>query len=162
LPPNKLDGLDITDVLTGKTDQSPHDVLYFYYHQNDLEALRSGQWKLELIRSYQSLDGKPGGKNGRPAPYASLKIPQPELFDLDADPGQRHDVAAEQPEVVKKLLAAAERMRAELGDGLTKQTGTERRSPGQVTGEDVFPSDAAFPKAFEPKYRPGLKEPGQG
>jgi hypothetical protein len=82
------------------------------------------------------------------------------LFDLDADPGQHHDVAAEQSEVVKKLVAAAERMRAELGDGLTKQTGTERRAPGGVTGQDVFPSDAAFPKAFEPKYRPGVKEAG--
>jgi len=159
-PPNKLDGLDITDVLTGKTEQSPHDVLYFYYHQNDLESLRSGKWKLELTRSYQSLNGQPGGTNGRPAPYVSLKIPQPELFDLDADPGQHHDVAAEQPDVVKKLVAAAERMRTELGDGLTKQTGTERRAPGRVTDQDVFPSDVPFPKAFEPKYRPGLKEAG--
>src|SRR5262249_28654629 len=134
------------------------DVLYFYYHQNDLESLRSGKWKLELTRSYQSLDGKPGGTNGRPAQYVSLKIPQTELFDLDTDPGQHRDIAAEQPEVVTKLVAAAERMRAELGDGLTKQTGSERRAPGRVTDQDVFPSDAEFPKAFDPKYRPGLKQ----
>ena len=161
LPPNKIDGLDITDVLTGKTEKSPHDVLYFYYHQDDLESLRSGKWKLELARNYQSLNGKPGGKNGRPAKYESLKIPQPELFNLDADPGEQHDVAAEQPEVLKKLVAAAEQMRTELGDGLTKQTGDARRAPGQITDEDVFPSDAAFPKAIELKYRPGLKEAGE-
>jgi hypothetical protein len=52
-------------------------------------------------------------------------------------------------------------MRAELGDGLTKQTGTGHREPGRVTDQDVFPSDAAFPKAFEAKYRPGLTEASQ-
>jgi arylsulfatase A len=160
LPPNKIDGLDISAVMTGKTNQSPHDVLYFYYHQDDLEALRSGKWKLELARSYRSLNGRPGGKNGRPAPYAQLTIGQPELYDLDADPGEQRDVRAAHPEVLQKLLAAANRMRAELGDGLAKQPGTERRAPGHLTDQDVFPSDAAFPKAFDPKYRPGLKEPG--
>ena len=61
---------------------------------------------------------------------------------------------------MQKLLAAADRMRAELGDGLTKQFGTGRRKPGRVTDQDVFPSDPAFPKAIEAKYRPGVKEAG--
>lgn len=161
LPPNKIDGLDITDVITGKVKQSPHDVLYFYYHENDLEALRSGKWKLELARNYNSLNGRPGGKNGRPVKYESLKIPEPELFDLNTDPGERHDVAADHPDVMQDLLKAADRMRAELGDGLTKQTGTARREPGRTTDQDVFPSDTSFPKAFDAKYRPGLKAAGE-
>ncbi len=159
LPPNKIDGLDISDVLTGKSDQSPNETLYFYYHKNDLEALRSGKWKLELTRSYRSLNGRPGGKNGRPVPYEELKIPRPELFDLDTDPGQHHDIASDHPDVLKKLMAAADRMRGELGDDLTQQTGNERRTPGRATGHDVFPSDAAFPKAFATKFQPGLKQP---
>lgn len=162
LPPNKIDGLDISDVLTGKSDQSPHEALYFYYHKNDLEALRSGKWKLELARSYRSLNGRPGGKNGRPVPYEQLKIPQPELFDLDTDPGQHHDIASEHPDVLKKLMAAADRMRAQLGDDLTQQTGNERRTPGRSTSRDVFPSDAAFPKAFKAKFQPKLKQSGAG
>jgi len=158
LPPNKIDGLDITDVLTGQTKKSPHDVLYFYYHQNDLEALRSGKWKLELAREYRSLNGRPGGKNGRPAKYDSLKIPEPELFDLNADPGEQHDLADKHSDVLKKLLAAADRMRAELGDGLTQQAGMARREPGRVTDQDIFPSDDVFPKDLKAKYRPGLEE----
>ena len=146
--------------MTGKTDTSPHEVLYFYYHENDLEALRSGKWKLELPRTYQSLNGRPGGKNGRPVPYEQLKIPQPELFDLDTDPGQHQDIANQQPEVLKKLLAAADRMRAQLGDGLTGQEGAERRASGKATANEVFPSDAAFSKAFDQKYEPRPKQPG--
>jgi arylsulfatase len=158
LPPNKIDGLDIADVITGKSDKSPHDVLYFYYHKNDLEALRSGQWKLELPRDYRSLDGGPGGKGGRPVKYSVLKVPQPELFDLTSDIGQQKDVAAQNPEVLKKLLSAADQMRAELGDDLTSQTGNARREPGHITDQDVFPSDPGFLKAIDPKYQPGLKK----
>ncbi|MCP4778024.1 MAG: hypothetical protein GY880_27705, partial [Planctomycetaceae bacterium] len=36
--------------------------------------------------------------------------------DLEADPGETRRVAAEHPGVVKKLLALAEDMRADLGD----------------------------------------------
>ncbi|HVV01529.1 MAG TPA: sulfatase, partial [Verrucomicrobiae bacterium] len=158
LPPNKIDGLDITDVLIGKKQKSPHDVLYFYYHQDDLESLRSGKWKLELARKYHSLNGRPGGKNGRPVKYDTLKVPEPELFNLDADAGEQHDLAADHPDVVKRLLKAANRMRADLGDGLTNQKGRGRREPGRLTDKDVFPSDAAFPKAFDTTYRPGLKK----
>ena len=74
LPDHKIDGLDITDVITGKTAKSPHEVLYFYYGQNNLEALRSGKWKLELPRPYASLNGRPGGHGGKRVPYETLKI----------------------------------------------------------------------------------------
>jgi arylsulfatase len=157
LPPHKIDGLDISGVMLGRTNQSPHDALYFYYHLNDLEALRSGKWKLELARQYRSLNGRPGGKNGRPVPYTQLKIPQPQLYDLDADPGEKNDVAAANPEVMKKLVVYVEQAREDLGDGLTERNGTGRRQHEFVTGSPgVYPSDSDFPKAFDPKYRPGL------
>ncbi|HWD90775.1 MAG TPA: sulfatase [Verrucomicrobiae bacterium] len=160
LPPHKIDGLDISRVMLGQTSQSPHDVLYFYYHLNDLEALRSGKWKLELARQYRSLDGKPGGKGGRPAPYSQLKIPQPELYDLDVDPGEQNDVAAGNPEVMKKLVAYAEQAREDLGDNLTRHKGAGRRQHEVITdGSGIYPSDAAFPKAFDAKYWPGRKLP---
>jgi hypothetical protein len=95
-------------------------------------------------------------------PYEQLKIPQPELFDLDADPGQKHDVAQEHPDILKKLLADGDGMRGELGDGLTQQEGTERRGPGRSGKKDVYPSDDAFPKALDPRYAPGLKQPSPG
>jgi arylsulfatase A-like enzyme len=133
LPQHKIDGLDITDLITGKTAQSRHEVLFFYFGQNNLEALRSGKWKLELPRHYVSLNGRPGGHGGLPAKYDNLTIESPELYDLDADPGQKHNVAGTYPAVLAKMLAFAEQAREELGDGLTHREGTGRRQPGRLS-----------------------------
>jgi arylsulfatase A len=132
LPDHKIDGLDISDVISGRSTKSPHEVLYFYYGSNNLEALRSGNWKLELPRSYVSLNGRPGGHGGMPAKYNMLALTAPELFDLDADPGQHHNVAAHHRDVLKKMLDYAEQAREDLGDGLTNRSGKGRREPGRL------------------------------
>ncbi|BCU77931.1 arylsulfatase [Luteolibacter sp. LG18] len=152
LPARKIDGVDIGDVITGKSDRAPHEALFFYYHGNDLESMRSGKWKLEFARSYSSLAGKPPGKDGKAVPYTQVKIPAAQLYDLDADPGERSDLAAARPEVVARLSALADRQREELGDELVKRPGTARRAPGKTTAVSVFPSDAGFEKKPEAKY----------
>ena len=53
LSSNKIDGKNIWPLLTSKTNKSPHEALYFYYKQNELHAVRSGDWKLYFPRSYR-------------------------------------------------------------------------------------------------------------
>ncbi len=131
LPPHKIDGLDIWPLLAGTPGaQSPHEALYFYYHRNDLEALRSGRWKLVFPHKYRSLTGAPG-RNGKPAGY-SYPTCGLELYDLGSDVGEQHNVAAQHPEVVKRLTALAERARADLGDSLTNVDGTNVRPAGTL------------------------------
>jgi arylsulfatase A len=146
-PARKIDGLDITDVITGKTDTSPHDALAFYFNANDLQGLRSGRWKLELPRTYDTLAGKPGGTLGRQTSYTKAKVTKAELYDLDTDPGETRDVAAQNPEVMAKMLEHAERFRADLGDDATGRKGTGRREPGRAGEGSVYPSDPGFAKA---------------
>ena len=57
-----------------------------------------------------------------------------ELYDLRNDIGEKNDVSAANPDVVKQLLAFAEKCRAELGDSLTKRVGQGAREPGRVAG----------------------------
>ena len=75
-----------------------------------------------------------------------MAVKAPELYDLDADPGEKHDVSMDYPDVQKKMLEYVEQARADLGDDLVQRKGTGRREPGRVTGNPVYPSDEAFPK----------------
>ena len=129
LPKHAIDGLDIGPLLFGgETEKSPHDALFFYWGEG-LEAVRSGDWKLHFPHKYRSLDGKPGGKDGRPSRYMEKSTPLA-LFQLRDDPAESTNVSAAHPDVVGRLTALAERARDELGDSLTKRQGNDRRPAG--------------------------------
>ena len=53
------------------------------------------------------------------------------LFNLKDDVGETRDVAAEHPDIVKRLLELAEAARADLGDSLTQRTGSGIRAAGK-------------------------------
>jgi arylsulfatase len=139
LPAHKIDGLNVWPLITGeKGARNPHDAYYFYYTQNELHAVTSGdgRWKLLLPHTYRTLAGRPGGTNGIPARYEAQTLTTPELYDLTADAGEQRNVAGEHPEIVQRLLACAERARADLGDALTRRQGAGLREPGRVATEN--------------------------
>jgi arylsulfatase A-like enzyme len=132
LPGHTIDGKDLGPLLEGVPGaRTPHEALFFYYAANELQAIRSGRWKLMLPHTSRTLGGRLGGRGGVPAAYTSEQV-QLSLYDLEADPQERTDVAGEQPEVVKRLLGLAEEAREELGDRLQKRTGRGVRQPGRV------------------------------
>ncbi len=114
LPEQPIDGLSITGLMCGENQKSPHDALHFYWGP-ELQAIRSGQWKLHFPHAYRTLAGKPGGSDGMPARYQNARIEE-SLFDLTSDPGETRDVAAAHPEVVQQLRTLADKAREELGD----------------------------------------------
>lgn len=128
-----IDGLDIWPLMSGvEGAKTPHDRFYYYWGFG-LEAVRSGPWKLHVPHEYRSLAGEPG-KDGTPGPYKSAKT-ELALYNLETDVGEKTNVAEQNPEVVKKLLALVEEGRADLGDSLTNQTGKNRRPPGKLNAE---------------------------
>ncbi|MGV3658608.1 MAG: sulfatase [Prosthecobacter sp.] len=151
-PEKKIDGLDILPLLEGQEGaKSPHEALVFY-GGDELQAVRSGEWKLHFPHPYITVDGEPG-RDGKPAQYGKMKpkaITQSGiggiasrhgyrveqtglvLYDLRNDPGETQDVAKDHPEVVERLKRLAEPVRKELGDALTKVKGTENRPLGMA------------------------------
>jgi arylsulfatase A-like enzyme len=130
LPAHKIDGLDIWPLFAGEPGaRSPHEAYYFYWNR-ELQAVRSGQWKLHFAHRYQTLAGKPGGRGGRPVATAAAETPLA-LYDLVSDIGESTDVAAQHPEVVARLKALAEKARADLGDSATGQKGAGTRPAGK-------------------------------
>ena len=132
LPPRKIDGLDVWPILRGdRGATNPHAAYFIYYNQGDLLAVRSGDWKLFLPHTSQTLGGKLGGTNGVPAPYQRLAVGT-ELYNLRQDPAERVNVIADHPEVRDRLVALAEGAREELGDRRLQRVGSGVRPPGRV------------------------------
>lgn len=132
LPAHKIDGLDVLPIITGQPGaKNPHDAYAFYYENNQLQAVVSGdgRWKLQLPHTFRTLNGRPGGTGGKPANYEQQKVDQPQLFDLQNDLGETRDLSAENAEIVQRLSAFAEKTREDLGDSLLKQKGSGVREP---------------------------------
>ena len=128
-----IDGKDIWPILAGeKNARSPHKVFY-YYQMDQLQAVRDHRWKLHLQL-------KPKKRNwGDPEPESPLM-----LFDLKNDIGEQHNVADQHPDVVKALMAEAEKAREDLGDpdrpakGRRKAGWVAEPSPRVLAKESVF------------------------
>ncbi len=131
LPEHKIDGHDIWPLISGQPGaKSPWKAFYYYYYGYELQAVRSGRWKLHFPHRYRTLAGEPG-RDGLPGPYKIVRTGL-ELYDLETDVGERHNVADKHPEVVRRLQALAEEARRDLGDSLTGRKGRGVRPPGRV------------------------------
>jgi uncharacterized sulfatase len=98
-----IDGRNILGLMTGEADQTPHEAFYFY-HVNELEAIRSGKWKfVRNIHHYVwpipvDKETTPMGKIG------SGRLGRwPLLHDLDIDPGESYNLIDRFPEVGERL-----------------------------------------------------------
>lgn len=129
LPKNKIDGVSIVELLRGNKHANPRTELLYYYNNNDLRAVRKGQWKLVFQHEYPSVAvaGKDGwiGKTRRDSTGLAL-------YDLSNDPSEQHDVKEQHAGVVKQLQLRADKARNDLGDDLTGAKGKNRRAPGKI------------------------------
>ena len=120
-----LDGLNVWPLITGQPGaKSPHDALYFFWDRQ-LQAVRSGKWKLHFPHAYRTMTEKKGF-GGTPGDYRQEQIGLA-LYDLEADPGEARDVAAAHPDVVERLTRLGERARADLGASAVDAAGAGGR-----------------------------------
>ena len=113
-----IDGKNIWPILNGTKTDHPREA-FFYYQMDQLQAVRSGDWKLFVpMDSKRRNWGKPEGKK------------ELALFNLASDIHEDKNVAAENPEIVKKLIAHAEAARKDLGD--VDRPGKGQRKAGWV------------------------------
>ena len=165
LPKHKIDGKDIRPLLECAPDADfVHDAYFHYYAQNELQAVRTRNWKLILPHTYRTMDGQAPGKDGTPGKYKQIKIEKPELYHLSKDFTESKNVADANPKVVEQLLALADKAREDLGDSLTKKAGKGVRAPGQLKEEKkeeqkpTFASALVFPLHKQHNHAPGIVE----
>jgi arylsulfatase A-like enzyme len=126
----KIDGTDIWPQLSGAADAKPAHDTFFYHRGLQLQAIRHGDWKLQL-------------------PPAKKPDAKALLYNLKTDIGESKDVAASHPEIVKQLQKLAEATRDDLSlDGI----GPGCRELGKVTdAAPLIGHDGKVRKGFEAK-----------
>jgi len=150
-----IDGKDVSDILLGKPSaKSPHETLYY---END--GIRQGQWKLVHYRVK--------------ADWFT------ELYDLEADLGERNNIADQYPDRVETMKAALDAHVAEIAKNVrpaafvenpkpllsdasglptlaeyVERQGASRRSPQR--DDTKPPAASALPLTDKPKNRPDI------
>lgn len=133
----KIDGLDLGPLLRGETEESPHEAL-FAMAGDKLRMVRRGKWKLHVREprpGFRCMSDEeaaawvdPRGPDGvtiiaqfeqaRPNQCPGLTTgPAPKplmLFDIESDPGEQVDVAAQHPKIVSQLRELFETLDAEV------------------------------------------------
>ena len=109
---NKFDGQDAWGILTGK--ENGHRPFYFVYN-GIVEALRDGKWKCVAPHSYRIV--KTPGKDGMPgeqiAKGGNIGLA---LFDMETDPKESNDVAAQHPEIAEQMYAKIKEFQKEMDE----------------------------------------------
>jgi len=108
LSANKIDGHDITPLLTGtKGAISPYEVFY-YYRRRQLQAVRWGDWKWNLPLANTFPNWTTANQKGRGRPG--------KLVNLTTDLAEKVDVAATNPKVMAKMRELVAQAEATLGN----------------------------------------------
>ncbi len=107
LPEDRIyDGKNMLPVLQGKTEEALHDALY-WDGDSGTWAIREGKWKLTFSRSKKL-----------------------ELYDLDADIGEKNDLANQQPEIVQRLQKKFKAWRSQMAPRIRRPR-RNRNRPAQ-------------------------------
>jgi arylsulfatase len=172
-----IDGLNIKPLLLDDPGaKSPHDAFYFYAG-TELQAIRSGDYKLHFPHQYLTTAAEPG-RGGFPSNHGKLEPlsitssglegiasrhgyrvveTSKALFNLRNDPGETTNVIGQHPEVVERMERLAEKMRDELGDSLTGRSGNQIRP--RATIFDISDERLLIKRTPKPGIEPDLIQP---
>ncbi|MEM8484343.1 MAG: sulfatase [Bacteroidota bacterium] len=92
-PPNPLDGKNIWPLLTEEAP-SPH-TYHHYFMVDKLEAVRDAEWKLRVAKPASDWDSPELQTGNEPVLL--------ELFNMEDDPYEQFNIAAQHPAVVERL-----------------------------------------------------------
>ncbi len=136
----KIDGVNIWPQLSDEANVKPAHDTFFYYNGLRLNAVRHGDWKLQIAMGNAAPAGKPD---------------EPKLYNLRDDIGEEHDASKANPAVVAQLQALIDAMKDDLGlDGMAPGC----RELGRVANpQPLIPYDPADIEPVAPAALDKLK-----
>jgi len=112
-----IDGKDLRPIMLGEDGAGSSYDAFFYYMKDNIEAVRSGRWKLHVRKGEEDVC---------------------ELYDLESDIGESTNVAEQNPDVVRNLQSKIDACRDDLGDEAVGAEGANCRPIGQVDNPDTL------------------------
>ncbi|RMH23293.1 MAG: tetratricopeptide repeat protein [Acidobacteria bacterium] len=141
-PPAAVQGVDLMPLTRGRSlrlaAQSESYFPLYHYGWSELASIQDGRYKY-------------------------VRAPRPELYDLQQDPGEQHDLAAQQPERAARMAAALERLLASVASprgerrpqAADAETAARLRALGYLGGGGRPAADDGVERA-DPKDKIGL------
>lgn len=133
-----IDGLDISEIIHGKSTELERP--FFYYQHHILRAVRKGKWKLHLPHSPDSTSIVYAKWPIHSAPDDRVLFSKQMLYDLENDIGETTDVSAENPEVVAELEKLLDWAKEDIG-----HLGARGLNAGPLGTEPYFTPNDFFP-----------------
>jgi arylsulfatase A-like enzyme len=94
LPPNPLDGIDLSPLLSGQVTDLQRDA-FLYFNDIYLQSARLGNWKVHAARF-----NIPAFTTAPSCGRLNLPLPMPEMYEMVADPEESRDRADRNPQTV--------------------------------------------------------------
>jgi len=119
LPPDAAeDSVSFLPALLGKPDSSARSAVV-HHSINGSFAIRDGKWKLALC------PGSGGWSAPRPGDDDASALPLVQLFDMERDVGEQHNVQDAHPDVVDRLMKLLEKY---VADGRSTPGATQQNT----------------------------------
>jgi len=138
--PAELDGVDLIPFLLNERPGAPHQRLFWRAGPN--RAIRDGRWKLwQVNRTTEDRLAEVGIAGLLPRYSAPNDSPLGQLtllYDLEADVGERSNIAPANPEVVERLLSSIDAWNGDMKDPSVVST------RGTATTIDGVPVEIIF------------------
>lgn len=151
-PIRPLDGVDIMRALSSNTPPQRDRVLLYFSPPgggNTIHCGRDGKWKLRIAQNDGEIyitDYTIGREH--------YLLAHPELYDLEADPEESYDIAAEHPDIVQRISRDIEQQVPSFPREVVEAFSTLRSN----TAQDTTPTGATPRPKSQPR-RPWIYEP---
>ncbi|WP_181422809.1 sulfatase [Arenibacter sp. ARW7G5Y1] len=139
-----IDGLDISDIIHGKSTDLERS--FFYYQHHILRAVRKGKWKLHLPHQPDSTSIVYEKWPVHSAPEDRVLYTKYTLYNLENDIAETTDVSAENPEVVTELTKLLDWAKEDIG-----YLGARGLNVGSLGTEPYFTPNEFFPEHMDIK-----------
>ncbi len=110
----ELDGVDLAPVIF--RNEPGREALMFYYFNEEVFAVRRGPWKIHLKTVFPSATAKWGD-------WPVTEHNPPLLFNVETDPGEKFNLAAEYPQIVAELQKVIAEHKASMKPGTIQKVG---------------------------------------